>query len=280
MTLPASINLDPGLRGLAGDCVPTTRLGSLQTRLAATPAEIRLAQRLRHDIFRAGRGRHMTDGLDADHLDEACDHLLILDTALQGGIDGQLVGAARLISEDGARRAGGFYSESEFTLRSLRERQPGKRFLELGRTCILPSHRSKRTAELMWAGVWAHALETGADVLVGCASLPGTIPAAHALALSHMHHHHRATGAWRAKALPERRVSMDLMPVEAVGLKAAMAAMPPLLKGYLRLGAMIGDGCVIDADFGTVDVFVVLPVERITARYIRHYGATGERFAA
>jgi L-ornithine Nalpha-acyltransferase len=106
------------------------------------------------------------------------------------------------------------------------------------------------------------------------------VPAAHAMALSWLHHHHRAKGPWRVKALPERRQSMDLMPEEALNMKAALLAMPPLIKGYLRVGAMIGDGCVIDADFGTTDVFVALPVARIAARYIRHYGADAGRFAA
>ncbi|MGL4404267.1 MAG: GNAT family N-acetyltransferase, partial [Notoacmeibacter sp.] len=156
----------------------------------------------------------------------------------------------------------------------------GKRFLEIGRTCIKPQWRSKRTAELMWQGIWAFALDHQADVLVGCASFNGTVPAAHAVALSFLHHHHRAKGAWRVKALPELSSTMDLMPFEAINLKQAMLAMPPLLKGYLRVGAMIGSDCVVDHDFGTTDVFVVLPVANIAERYIRHYRADASRFAA
>ena len=80
--------------------------------------------------------------------------------------------------------------------------------------------------------------------------------------------------------MPERYQAMDLMPAEAINPKAAIAGMPPLVKGYLRLGARIGDGCVIDRDFGTVDVFIVLPVREISSRYVNYYGAEAQRFAA
>jgi putative hemolysin len=116
--------------------------------------------------------------------------------------------------------------------------------------------------------------------MTGCASFHGTDPAAHAEALTYLAHHCRTGAAWDIRAVPERYRSMDLMPMEAVSAKAAIAAMPPLVKGYLRVGARIGDGCVIDHDFGTVDVFIVLPVAEIASRYVNYYGAEAQRFAA
>ena len=258
------------------------RIGTIEVRLAKLANEIAAAQALRFEVFFKERGiaSDIAHPVDADHFDTHCEHLLILDTAVLGPLSDQLVGTARLLLNDKATNAGGFYSESEFTLRSLIARQPAKRFLEIGRTCIKTEWRSKRTVELMWQGIWAYALNNNVDVMVGCASLKGTVPAAHAMALSLMHHHYRAKGAWRAKALPERFVKMDLMPAEAINLKQAMLALPPLLKGYLRVGAMIGEGCVIDHDFGTTDVFIILPVAKIQQRYIKHYGADASRFAA
>ena len=256
------------------------RIGSLEVRLAKCASEIAAAQALRFAVFFKQRGL-TTDAsiaIDTDDFDAHCAHLLIIDTRLPGPLEHRLVGTARMLLDDQA--AGGFYSENEFTLRSLRERQPSKKFLEIGRTCIKAEWRSKRTVELMWQGIWAFALDNNVDVMVGCASLEGTVPAAHAMALSLMHHHYRAKGAWRAKALPERFSTMDLMPPEAINLNQAMLALPPLLKGYLRVGAMIGEGCVIDHAFGTTDVFIVLPVAHIAQRYIRHYGADAARFAA
>jgi L-ornithine Nalpha-acyltransferase len=272
-----TINLLPPLNsGILG------RLGTIEVRLATSHAEIRAAQALRYSVFFKDRGieRDSTSPLDADAFDPFCAHLLIIDTSILGSFGQQLVGTARMLLEDSTSNASGFYSESEFTLRSLRDRQLGKRFLEIGRTCIKAEWRSKRTVELMWQGIWAFALEHNVDVMVGCASLEGTVPAAHAMPLSLMHHHYRAKGVWRAKALPERFSNMDLMPAEAINLKQAMQALPPLLKGYLRVGAMVGEGCVIDYAFGTTDVFIILPVTKIAARYIRHYGADATRFAA
>ena len=116
--------------------------------------------------------------------------------------------------------------------------------------------------------------------MTGCASCPGTVPAAHAEALSFLAQNCRAEGEWQVRALPARFQVMDLMPAEGVDARAALAAMPPLIKGYLRLGAKIGEGCVVDHDFGTTDVFIVLPVDTISSRYVNYYGAGAERFAA
>ncbi len=114
--------------------------------------------------------------------------------------------------------------------------------------------------------------------MCGCASFAGTVPALHALPLSFLHHNAQATGEWAVTAHADRHVDMDMMPSEAVDLRAALNAMPPLIKGYLRLGAMFGNGAVVDHAFGTTDVFVILPVERISSRYIAHYGPEADRF--
>jgi L-ornithine Nalpha-acyltransferase len=277
-----TINIETiGLLPLADGAV-LGRIGTIEVRLATNQKEIEAAQALRFEVFFKDRGivSDASNPLDMDAFDPFCAHLLIIDTAVFGPLSDQLVGTARMLLEDKASQAGGFYSENEFTLRSLQARQQGKKFLEIGRTCIKAEWRSKRTIELMWQGIWAFALDNNVGVMVGCASLEGTVPAAHATALSLMHHHYRAKGVWRAKALPERYSKMDLMPAEAINLKQAMLALPPLLKAYLRVGAMIGEGCVIDSDFGTTDVFIVLPVAKIAQRYIRHYGADASRFAA
>jgi putative hemolysin len=100
------------------------------------------------------------------------------------------------------------------------------------------------------------------------------------VALSYLAQNCRASGPWEVRARPDRYYEMDMMPSEAINVKSAIVAMPPLIKGYLRLGARIGDGCVVDEDFHTVDVFVVLPVKEISARYINYYGSEAQRFAA
>lgn len=261
------------------------RIGTLEARLARDAGEIDAAQKVRFRVFHEelGAQAHMADAQDrrdADRFDALCDHLLVIDTALGGPDHQRIVGTYRLLRQERARKAGGFYSETEFELATLVARHPHLRFLELGRSCVLPGYRSRRTIELLWQGIWAYVRHHRIDVMTGCASFPGTVPAVHAQALSFLAQSCPAQGDWHVSAVTSRRSAMDLMPAEAIDARAALAAMPPLIKGYLRLGAKIGEGCVVDHDFGTTDVFVVMPVEAISARYISYYGAEADRFAA
>ena len=261
------------------------RIGNLEVRLARNSSEIAAAQEVRFRVFyeELGASRHYVHQLenrDADRFDDFCDHLLVLDTSIHGPSRQQVVGTYRLMRQISAGSAGMFYSDQEFALSALVGRHPGLRFLELGRSCVLSEYRTKRIVELLWQGIWAYCLHHRIDVMTGCASFQGTIPAAHAEPLSFLAQSCRAEGQWDVKALPNRYFPMDLMPAEAIEVKRALAGMPPLLKGYLRLGAKIGDGCVVDPDFDTVDVLVVLPVREISARYISHYGADAARYTA
>lgn len=264
---------------------PLGRIGGLEVRLACNDDEVAAAQEVRYRVFYdelgAGKGRlQALDRRDADRFDPVCDHLLVIDTNLSGPEHRRIVGTYRLLRQEKAAAAGGFYSEGEFDLPGLVARHPELRFLELGRSCVLPEYRSKRSIEVLWQGIWAYINHHGVGVMTGCASFHGTDPAAHAEALTYLAHHCRTDPAWDIRAVPDRYCSMDLMPVERVSPKAAVAAMPPLVKGYLRAGARIGEGCVIDHDFCTVDVFVVLPVSEIASRYINYYGGETQRFAA
>ncbi len=191
-----------------------------------------------------------------------------------------IVGTYRLLRQEVAERNGGFYTASEFDISGLLARHRGKRFLELGRSCVLPAYRNKRTVELLWHGIWTYVLAHRIDVMFGCASLEGTDPRALSLELSFLHHHARPPADWAASALPSRHVAMGRLSPEAIDMKKALHALPPLVKGYLRLGAYIGEGAVVDRQFNTTDVLVILPVSAISPRYIGHFGATADRHAA
>ena len=279
---PVDMPLKPAPRP-SGDILG--RIGHLETRLARSPAEIDAAQAVRYRVFAEEMSARLTpDAIrrrrDTDAWDMVCDHLLVLDTSIAGNAVEQIVGTYRLLRQEVAAVSGGFYSQSEFDVDALVARHPDKRFMELGRSCVLPDYRTRRTVELLWQGCWAYALKHGADVMFGCASFPGTIPAEHALALSFLHHNVRATDEWSVDALPAFHRTMDMMPAEGIDVKKALAAMPPLVKGYLRLGASIGAGAVVDHAFGTTDVLVVLPIGRISGRYINYYGADAGRFSS
>jgi putative hemolysin len=253
------------------------RVGSLEVRLAQSAAEVRQAQKLRYRVFyQEGSALPNPARLfarrDIDAYDAICDHLLVLDHAVQDSSGRpQVVGTYRLLRQSIAEDYGGFYTASEFDIGPLVGRHPHLQFLELGRSCVLAPYRNKRTVELLWHGIHAYVAQFRCDVLIGCASLEGTDPDRAALPLSFLHHYARPPEAWQAAALPQRRIEMNRMAKEAIAAKEALRALPPLLKGYLRLGAFIGDGAVIDREFGTIDVLVVLPFSVIGKRYFEHF---------
>jgi L-ornithine Nalpha-acyltransferase len=216
---------------------------------------------------------------DFDSYDAICDHLLVVDKAIDGEIEDQIVGTYRLLRQDVAMANGGFYSASEYDIRPLLERHPDKKFMELGRSCVLPDYRTKRTVELLWQGNWLYSVKHGMNAMFGCASFPGVRPEEHALALSFLHHNSLVKEDWMVSARPELYRKMDLMPSEGINARQALSAMPPLVKGYLRLGAMIGDGAVVDQAFNTTDVLIVLPISSIAGRYINHFGTDFDRFS-
>jgi L-ornithine Nalpha-acyltransferase len=265
------------------------RLGSLEVRLAVTAKDIRRAQHLRFKVFYEEMsavpiGAALLSRRDVDEYDAICDHILVLDHDAKPKPfrkpKPQVVGTYRLLRQEVADRHWGFYTAGEYDIAPLLKAHPDLRFLELGRSCVLKDYRTRRTVELLWHGVWTYVLHYRMDAMIGCASLEGTDPDRLALPLSFLHHYALAPEPWRARALGRRYVPMNRTSREAVDTKAALHALPPLLKGYLRVGATFGDGAVIDRQFGTTDVFVVLPVSAISRRYIDHFGPTANRHAA
>ena len=264
------------------------RIGALEVRLAQTAAEVRQAQKLRYRVFYQEGSAIPNPGRlfarrDVDAYDAICDHLLVLDHGEGAGHHGNrpaVVGTYRLLRQQFAEDYGGFYSAGEFDIAPLLESHRNLQFLELGRSCVLAPYRNKRTVELLWHGIWAYVLHHRLDAMIGCASLAGTDPDRLALPLSFLHHCARAPEVWRVTALAHRYVEMNRLRQSALNRKAALHALPPLIKGYLRLGAFIGDGAVIDRQFGTTDVLVILPVAAIGTRYIEHFGTGAEPHAA
>jgi putative hemolysin len=255
------------------------RIGALEVRLAQTAAEVRQAQKLRYRVFYQEGSAIPNPGRlfarrDVDAYDAICDHLLVIDHDSRDRSAANrpaVVGTYRLLRQPLAEEYGGFYTASEFDIGTLIERHNNLQFLELGRSCVLAPYRNKRTVELLWHGISGYLRQNRTDVMIGCASLDGTDPKRLALPLSFLHHYARAPEQWRAHALPERYVEMNRMSKETIDPKEALRALPPLIKGYLRIGAYIGDGAVVDHEFGTTDVLIVVPVSAIKKRYVEHF---------
>jgi L-ornithine Nalpha-acyltransferase len=257
--------------------------GPLQVRLAEAAADVDAAQALRYRIFYETMGARPSSEMeearrDFDGYDEVCDHLLVLDHSRGSGAEA-VVGTYRLIRREAAKRFGSFYSESEYDIAPLIA-YPGE-ILELGRSCVNADYRNRSVMQLLWAGIAAYVFHYDIALMFGCASLPGTDPEALAAPLSYLYFHHLAPPALRPRALPERYIDMRRLdpaiidPVRMLGalppLIKDFATLPPLIKGYLRVGGFVGDGAVIDEQFNTTDVCIVVKTELVTEKYLRHY---------
>jgi L-ornithine Nalpha-acyltransferase len=247
--------------------------GPFCLRLARTAADIDAAQALRYRIFYERLGARPASGTlhrqrDVDRFDDDCDHLLVVDHS-HGG-DGLVVGTYRLLRRDAATRLGGFYSADEYDLTPLLT-FPGE-ILELGRSCVDPVYRQRPVIQLLWSGIAAYVFQHEIALMFGCASLHGTDPDALAAPLSYLHQYHLAPLGLRPRALSRRYVDMCRIRAGALDPIRALAALPPLIKGYLRLGGFVGDGAVIDEQFNTTDVCILVKTDLVTGKYSRHYG--------
>ncbi|WP_166269130.1 GNAT family N-acetyltransferase [Marinobacter caseinilyticus] len=240
-----------------------TRLARrLSTAITRDPSQIEIAQRLRYAIFSEEYGSDLgatTPGLDADPHDAICDHLMVIDEA-----SGQLVATTRLLHQDRARQAGGFYSKSEFDLDRL-HRLPGIT-AELGRTCVHPDYRSGATIGLLWASVAEYLLNEGVDYLIGCASISMSDGGLKAWRIArHLQREYLSDEQFRVtpvRQLPHLTHTVNIdRPVDV----------PALIKAYMRLGARVcGEPCW-DPEFRCADLLVILEVSQLTDRYSRHF---------
>ena len=246
----------------------------LRVALARTGAEVRAAQRLRYDVFvRELGGDGPTalhgEGREADHFDDHARHLLLLDPKRPEW--DRVVGAYRLLDRNGARAAGGFYSEGEFDLSPLL--RSGRPLLELGRSCLHPDYRAGAGMMMLWQSLARLVMEEGIDLLFGTASFHGTDTAALAQPLSFLHHRHLAPESLRPVATGAEAARMDLLDEQSLDRRAALREMPQLIRAYLRLGGVVGQGAWIDRALGTTDVCVVLDIDAMDDRQRAFYEA-------
>ncbi len=256
------------------------RTGKLDVRLATTQEEIAAAQSLRYDIFydEMGAKPSLEDKAhkrDIDIYDSICDHLLVIDHGDNG--TPKVVGTYRLLREIVARQHRGFYSSGEYDLSPLLSKNfqarigEGRQLLELGRSCVHPAYRNLSTINLLWRGIASYLTTHNIGFMFGCASLHGVHATAHDATLSYLYQNHLAGPDLRVRALPEHYVQMNRLSPDKYDVREVVRQLPPLVKGYLRVGCVIGDGAFVDSQFNTTDVFILLPVEGIAARYSDRY---------
>lgn len=248
--------------------------GKLQVVIATDTAAIAEGQRLRYDVFVNEMGAAATperkaESKDFDEFDPLCDHLQVIEH-LEGSKKPRVVGTYRLLRRAPMQKLGRFYSASEFDISAMLA-HPGE-ILELGRSCVHRDYRNRAVMQLLWRGIGAYVERYRIEIMFGCASLPGTNTHEHAALLSYLHHYHLAPPELRLTSLPSHYVSMNLLPKESIDVKTCFVTLPALIKGYLRLGGYVGDGAVIDRDYNTIDVGIVVKSDLVTGKYVQRYG--------
>jgi putative hemolysin len=247
--------------------------GGLEARLANSEADIDAAQALRYRVFFEEMGARPSPELrrlrrDYDDFDTVCDHILVIDRDRPDPA-GVVVGTYRVLRRSRAANGIGFYTSDEYDISRL-EAYPGE-ILELGRSCVDERYRTRPTMQLLWRSIAAYVTHFDIGLLFGCASLPGTDPNALGLPLTYLYHYHLAPPALRPRALARRYIDMRLLDEKYIDPRRAMAELPPLIKGYLRLGGFVGDGAVVDRQFNTTDVSVIVKTDLITDKYVKRY---------
>ncbi|MDT7704465.1 MAG: hypothetical protein QOG20_72 [Pseudonocardiales bacterium] len=239
---------------------PETATSRYSLLLTTDPAEVLAAQRLRHRVFAGELGATLHGDVpdaDIDRFDAFCDHLVVREDAT-----GEIVGTYRVLPPERARAAGSLYCEGEFAIGALAPLRSS--LVETGRSCVHPDHRDGAVVSLVWAGLARYMLLTGNRWLVGCASVP------------------LADGGHVAAGVRDRVLARDLSPEayrvrphllwDATGVaRPGRAVLPPLLRGYLRLGAWVCGEPAFDPDFDCADFLVLLGLDHMDARYARFF---------
>lgn len=250
--------------------------GNFEVRLARSKQEIEAGQKLRYKVFFEEMGakpceRVENEKRDFDNFDEVCDHLLAFDNSKSG--EERVIATYRLLREEFVKKKEDFYSSSEFDLTNLyndhfRKLMGDRQLLELGRSCVREEYRTNAVMHLMWKFIARYIDKHKIAYLFGCASLPGMDQNKLKMPLSYLYQQHKTPDEYNIPAVKELYQKMDHLKEEEYNRKEAIRALAPLIRGYLRLGCYIGDGAVIDEQFGTTDVFILLPIDRLETRYL------------
>ncbi|TAN72589.1 MAG: GNAT family N-acetyltransferase [Gallionella sp.] len=232
----------------------------LMAALARGKAEVLEAQRLRYKVFAEEMGANLPgakEGIDRDIFDKYCEHLLVRESD-----SNRVVGTYRILPPDRAEKIGGYYSQTEFDLTRLLHLSD--RMVEVGRACVHRDYRDGATITQLWGGLAQYMLQNRHEYLIGCASI-SMADGGHVAASVYRKLH-------RVYAAPVEYSAFPRCPLPLHALNPYLdAPVPPLLKGYLRLGAYICGAPAWDPEFNTADLLVLLPVSRISSRYAKHF---------
>lgn len=249
----------------------------VSVRLARSRAEIEAAQRLRYEVFFCELGatsdaRARAERSDMEAMDDLADHLIVVDHRL-ATINHGVVGTYRLLRSDRRPANRAFYSSGEFNIDRLLESRA--KLLELGRSCVRRDYRQRPVLQLLWKALAAYVADHGIEIMFGCASFHGIDPTAIEQELAYLHYHQLADPALQPHAIGAGAISGRRVPAHMIETTRVLRRMPPLIRGYLQLGAKVGRDAFVDTQFNCIDVCIVLPTADLAVKYARHYERQG-----
>lgn len=247
--------------------------GEFSVTIAQTQAEVIEAQALRYQVFCGEMGATLSPEAmeaqrDGDAYDTVCDHLLVRYHP-SGTQLPKIIGTYRMLRSDVMPQIGQYYSENEYDISALKH--TGKPLLEMGRSCTHPQFRNKVAMQLLWRGIGEYIMHHEIAYLFGCASFEGVDADAHAQALSYLYQHHLADATIRPRTLDQHYVNMQRADTQELDAKKIFFKLPILVKGYLRLGAVVGDGAFIDHGFNTTDILIIVETHKVSEKHLTRY---------
>jgi putative hemolysin len=244
-------------------------MSDFEIKITRDPGEIHEAQKLRFEVFnlemKKGLQESYQRGLDVDRFDSICDHLIVRERNQR-----RVVGTYRLLLGSEARKHSGFYSEQEFNLENIKKLDG--ELLELGRSCAHKDFRDRALIHLMWQTIAEYVKNHQVHYLFGCASFPTTNPGEVGQSIGLIKEKYYAPEKFRVEPVPGMRLTGLREDVEIADREELFFRLPSLIKGYLRVGALLCGPPALDLEFGTTDLFLLLDVNRASDEYLRRFG--------
>ncbi len=221
---------------------------------------INKAKKLRHESFFQ---KSADTDFDSDEFDKYCDHLVVIDRSVSEEF---VVGTYRLLLKPKYLQKIKFYSQSEFNLKNLFSQKKAT-LLEAGRSCVHQNYRDGRIIKLLWRGLATYIINNQVELTFGCASFPSSNHKLFTKQLSYLYHYHRPPDNLKTSPHKNLKANFQLIDKGLIDSDEEFRKLPPLIKAYLRVGAWVGNGAIIDNEFNTTDVLIVLDSKKILKKY-------------
>ena len=244
-------------------------------KIAEKKSELKKAQALRYSVFYKEKKAIPTISkkilrLDYDKVDKFADHLIVIDKNRKG-IKNKIVGTYRLIRGDIAAHCGGFYTSSEFDLSKILNSYENNKILELGRSCVHQDYRNGTIMNLLWKAIAEYVKLYDIKILLGCASFHGTDVMKYTNELSYLRKNFSLPDELSVKSL-DSKIYPAYTEIDSNNNDLrTFVKLPPLIKGYLRVGGKVSHDCYVDYKFNTIDLCVIVNTNNIDEKYKKKY---------